>query len=600
MGWGEKFFNVALKARKQRDVVGNESSDPNAVHTKFMVFSASKNDGVHMKIVDQKLSGQKIGTVSHVWQATQDLTLFGRRVPVNPVQKIHHIALIAEVSKLPIWVDFLSIDQDSQEDKEYHVQRMDAIYENAARTFIILDADDFAIYTNAQDKITIFLKAVKTKLEKDSFNKSKKGFEWWDTTLDKLVSDVRIAINQCRNMSYNKRVWTLQERCLAKHAVYTHVEMTKQEIAQAESQNLQAKKLYHLVIDNSPSDPPQTLLFCVHAMDRILHRVGARSGSVFDLRQSFEDDRASYYDADQIYGRLAIHHLKVEVNYISDKEHDIKRVRDFMHGLVLAGALPVGLRVARPQTCDCHEDISVLESWLPNVCMRHFSQAIKRYVHLMPTSAHSQHQHPVAVEYGTGILFAPNAPPNQRRALKFQNVGRNSIRIIVSYHENLHNVVIGTDELDITQNTDRLVSGWLASFLKRISPEITQRYSEHNCGDKVSEEAISMLSLKLAGLYAPQLHEFSLVVIFTGNSVFLALLPITQFEKNGQMLFDEICNADGNDSIDLGLFVCQDDCIFVSRVSHEHAKAIGFFHLVSEYVLSEVKIESSFVINTEN
>ncbi|KAJ3029641.1 UNVERIFIED_CONTAM: hypothetical protein HDU68_011545 [Siphonaria sp. JEL0065] len=147
--------------------------------------------------------------VSHVWGSVSPQPHRSNRpnLLVSSPEKLSRITNLADTTKIPLWVDFYSIDQSSTSDKCHQIGIMGEIYTRAEKTYVCLTCPE----KRALDAL------VGTDFERAEICRSGRKYKGEDCTeIRDRVSKYSRALNV-----YNSRVWTLQEAILSRDLVYT-------------------------------------------------------------------------------------------------------------------------------------------------------------------------------------------------------------------------------------------------------------------------------------------------------------------------------------------------------------------------------------------
>ncbi|KAI9331263.1 hypothetical protein DFJ73DRAFT_765136 [Zopfochytrium polystomum] len=152
--------------------------------------------------------------ISHVWGlAPVPHPVFGatRAALLASAAKARRVEAIVAASPFPVWMDVLSIDQDSDKDISDHVAVMDKIYERSARCFVLCDD---ALW----ECLVALWRAVV-----ESESAATPGF--WET---EGLSAVKELCGRAAKTEYFSRVWTFQELMLSPVVEFVEPVSTRQ------------------------------------------------------------------------------------------------------------------------------------------------------------------------------------------------------------------------------------------------------------------------------------------------------------------------------------------------------------------------------------
>ncbi|KAI9325654.1 heterokaryon incompatibility protein-domain-containing protein [Obelidium mucronatum] len=148
--------------------------------------------------------------VSHVWgkvSPQQHHRSNRLNLLVSSPEKLDRITALADATKMPLWVDFFSIDQTNPSDKCHQIGIMRDIYSKAVKTYVCL---------TCPEKIKLD-ELVGVDFERAATCRAGKKYDGED------CAEIRNRVQKFSDALsvYNSRIWTLQEAILSRNLYYT-------------------------------------------------------------------------------------------------------------------------------------------------------------------------------------------------------------------------------------------------------------------------------------------------------------------------------------------------------------------------------------------
>ncbi|CAG8601100.1 410_t:CDS:2 [Funneliformis mosseae] len=194
----------------------NVFSDGSVDRRVMEITYVEKNFGqIKMKLGATKYTknSDKYMAISHVWGDTDGINsgkFSGRNV--SSKVKAKALSQILQYSRLPIWIDLISIDTDNHI-KAKQVATMDLVYARAEVVLVLLDPEDSIRVIKAMEVCKRWYKAAHGEDSRE---------EIWEMlkSTEELIKELETSSNGWLN-----RIWTMQEGALAKNVVfYTYTE----------------------------------------------------------------------------------------------------------------------------------------------------------------------------------------------------------------------------------------------------------------------------------------------------------------------------------------------------------------------------------------
>ncbi|KAJ1566291.1 hypothetical protein HK405_010411 [Cladochytrium tenue] len=168
--------------------------------------------------------------LSHVWGDVRTMRsrALGDVLCSSP-EKWRAVTAIARAVPADLWLDVVSIDQNSDDDKCAQVTVMHRIYADAGTVVVLLGDADFAALATMVALIRIVVVMVADVVADGDVTAFPQSLPVetiarlaTDRLLAKCITALNKAVEAWRATDYNRRVWTLQELLLAKRLVATH------------------------------------------------------------------------------------------------------------------------------------------------------------------------------------------------------------------------------------------------------------------------------------------------------------------------------------------------------------------------------------------